>query len=440
MKKKVLAIALTIVVTISCSMPVFAAPNNAQLSDSRQKYAEIENKIIDIENKIYDLNGQMEILQGTVDKNKRDIENINKIVDNTKKDIEQCKKEIKDLDIALGKRLKAVYTAGDLEFNYLKFVLESNSSTDLFTRLEAVTKIVGKDKEAIENIDDKKQDLNNKIKSLDDRKNEINRLNKEVQDNLSEVELKKREQDVLANEAKKEKSKFDAEYLSQLERDAVKAQFDVIDNANSSSVEIQGAITQLVSIKNSQIKSPIVSKEIDAKVEKAKGLASQKKVAEEKEAAKLQKQAQEEVQAQANAKEQLNAKVSSSKSSGKKSSSSISAPAGGNAQAILNEAYKHLGAKYVWGAIGPETFDCSGFTSYVYKHAAGMNISRTTYTQVDVGQPVSQDQLKPGDLVFPNAGHVGIYVGNGQMIHAPQTGDVIKVSPVYGFYAGRRML
>jgi peptidoglycan DL-endopeptidase CwlO len=436
MKKKVLAIALTIVVIISGSMPVFAAPNNAQLSDSRQKYAEIENKIRDIENKIYDLNSQMETLQGTVDKNKRDIENINKIVDNTKKDIEQCKKDIKDLDLALGKRLKAVYTAGDLEFNYLKFVLESNSSTDLFTRLEAVTKIVGKDKQAIENIDDKKQDLNNKIKSLDDRKNEINKLNKEVQDNLSEVELKKREQDVLANEANKEKSKFDAEYLSQLERDAVKAQFDVIDNANSSSVEIQGAITQLVSIKNSQIKSPIVSKEIDAKVEKGKGLASQKKIAEEKEAAKLQKQAQEEAQAQANSKEQLKAKVSS----GKKSGSSISAPAGGNAQAILNEAYKHLGAKYVWGATGPDTFDCSGFTSYVYKHAAGMDISRTTYTQIDVGQPVSQDQLKPGDLVFPHAGHVGIYVGNGQMIHAPQTGEVIKVSPVYSFYAGRRML
>jgi len=434
MKNKVLAIALIVVLTISGSMQVFAVPNNAQLSDSRQKYAEIENKIRDIENKIYDLNSQMESLQGTVEKNKRDIENINKIMENTKKDIEQCKKEISGLDLALGKRLKAVYTAGDLEFNYVKFVLQSSSSTDLFSRLEAVTKIVGKDKEAIEKIDDKKQDLNNKIKSLEDRKNEINKLNKEVQDSLSEVDRKKREQDVLANEAKKEKSKFDAEYLSQLERDAVKAQFDVIDNANSSSAEIQGAITQLVSIRNSQIKSPIVSKEIDDKVEKAKVLASQKKLAEEKETAKLQEAAKLEKQAQ------TNAAASNSKSSGKKSGSSISAPAGGNAQAILNEAYKHLGAKYVWGATGPDTFDCSGFTSYVYNHAAGMNISRTTYTQIDVGQPVSQDQLKPGDLVFPHAGHVGIYVGNGQMIHAPQTGDVIKVSPVYSFYAGRRML
>ena len=437
MKKKVLAIALAVVVTISGSMPVFAEPSNAQLSDSRQRYAEIENKIRDIENQIYDLNSQMESLQSTVEKNKRDIQNINMVVENTKKDIQQCKKDISDLDLALGKRLKAVYTAGDLEFNYVKFVLESSSSTELFSRLEAVTKIVGKDKEAIEKVEDKKLELNTKVKSLDDKKNEINKLNKDVQDNLSELERKKREQVNLSAQAQNEKSKFDAEYLSQLERDAVKAQFDTIDNANSSSAEIQGAITQLVSIKNSQIKSPIVSKEIDAKVEKGKTLAIQKKAAEDKEAANLQRQAQ---QAAASAANSTSSSSSASKSSGKKSGGSVSAPAGGNAQAILNEAYKHLGAKYVWGATGPETFDCSGFTSYVYKQAAGIDISRTTYTQIDVGQPVSEDQLKPGDLVFPHTGHVGIYVGNGQMIHAPQTGDVIKVSPVYGFYAGRRIL
>ena len=436
MKKKVLAIALAVVVTISGSMPVFAAPSNAQLSESRQKYAEIENKIRDIENQIYDLNSQMESLQSTVEKNKRDIQNINMVVENTKKDIQQCKKDISDLDLALGKRLKAVYTAGDLEFNYVKFVLESSSSTELFSRLEAVTKIVDKDKEAIEKVEGKKEELNTKVKSLADKKNEINKLNKDVQDNLSELERKKREQVNLSAQAQNEKSKFDAEYLSQLERDAVKAQFDVIDNGNSSSSEIQGAITQLASIKNSQIKSPIVSKEIDAKVEKGKTLAAQKKVAEEREAANAQRQAQ----AAAPAENSSSNSSTGSKSSSKKSGKSVSAPAGGNAQAILNEAYKHLGAKYVWGATGPETFDCSGFTSYVYKHAAGMDISRTTYTQIDVGQPVSEDQLKPGDLVFPHTGHVGIYVGNGQMIHAPQTGDVIKVSPVYGFYAGRRIL
>ena len=76
----------------------------------------------------------------------------------------------------------------------------------------------------------------------------------------------------------------------------------------------------------------------------------------------------------------------------------------------------------------------------MYENAAGIDISRTTYSQINDGQAVSQDQLQPGDLVFPHAGHVGIYVGNGQMIHAPQTGDVVKVGPVYNFYAGRRII
>ncbi|BCZ47758.1 hypothetical protein psyc5s11_38250 [Clostridium gelidum] len=431
MKNKILATSLAIIIAIGTTMPVFATPNNAQLSESRQKYAEIENKITDIENKIYDLSAQIEPLQFTVDKNKREIENINMITENTGKDIVQCKKEINDLDLALGQRVKGMYSAGELEFNYLNFVLEADSTTELFSRVQAVSKIVGKDKEYIEAIDTKKEELNSKVKSLGDKKDEINKLNKEVQDTLSQLDGKKKEQEVLANQAKAEKSKFDAEYLSQLEREAVKTQFDTIDNANSSSIEIEGAINQLVSIRNNQIKSPIVTKEINDKIEKAKVAAKQKKVVEEKEAAKREQEAQA-----ANVKSE----TSNTKSSGKKSNSTVAAPAAGKAQAILNEAYKHLGANYVWGATGPDTFDCSGFTEYVYEHGAGIDISRTTYTQINVGQSVSEDQLKPGDLVFPHAGHVGIYVGNGQMIHAPQTGEVIKVGPVYGFYAARRIL
>jgi len=253
--------------------------------------------------------------------------------------------------------------------------------------------------------------------------------NKEVQSALGELDGKKKNQEVLATEAKAEKSKFDAEYLSQLEREAVKAQFDVIDNANSTYAEVQGAIDQLISIRNNQIKSPIVTKEINDKIEKAKVLANQKKAAEAKDAANKKAAA-------------AKAEANNSTSSKGKSGSTVSTPAppGGNAQAILNEAYKHLGATYVWGATGPSTFDCSGFTQYVYEHAAGIDITRTTYTQINVGQAVSQDQLQPGDLVFPHAGHVGIYVGNGQMINAPQTGDVVKVGPITKFYAARRIL
>lgn len=426
MKNRVLALIIAVVMTTS-SIPVFAAPDNAQLDASRQKYAEIENKIKDIEGKIYDLDSQMEPLQATVDKNKNEIQNINTVTENTKKDIVQCKKDINDLDLALGKRVQALYASGDYEFNYLNFVVNSDSTSDFFSRIQAVATMIGKDKSYIENIDGKKSELNDKVKSLDDKKSKITKLNKEVQDSLKELAGKKKSEQELANEIKAEKSKFDAQYLSQLERDAVKYQFDIIDNSNSSSAEIQAAMDQLTNIRNNQIKSPIVTKEINAEIEKGKTSAAKKKDAEAKAARDSQSQTS-------------TAKSSSGKSSGGKSNSPVAVPAAGKAQAILNEAYKHLGASYVWGATGPSTFDCSGFTEYVYEHALGIDISRTTYSQIDEGQAVSEDQLQPGDLVFPHTGHVGIYVGNGQMIHAPQTGDVVKVSPVYKFYAARRII
>lgn len=407
---------LATAIVVGSSIPAFATPDDQQLSDSRQKYAEIENKITDIQSKIYDLDMQIEPLQLTVDKNKKEITSINKVIDNTTKDVEQCKKEMNTLDLALGQRIKAMYMSGDLEFSYLNFILESESTSDFFSRAEAVSKIVGKDKAAIEDITNKKEELNTKMQSLEDKKSEIDNLNQEVQATLSELDVKKKDEEVLVSQAKDEKSKFDSQYLSQLERDTVKSQFDVIDNSNSSASDLQAAITQLRNIRDNQIKSEIVTEEINEKIEKAKAAYAVKKAAETKVA------------------------VSNSTPSRGRLGSSVSVPSAGNAQAILNEAYAQLGKPYVWGATGSDSFDCSGFTQYVYEHATGTDISRTTYSQINVGQAVSQDQLQPGDLVFTHPGHVGIYVGNGEMINAPETGDVVKVAPVYSFYAGRRVL
>ena len=412
MRNKILAIMLATVIVIGTSIPALATPDNQQLSDSRQKYAEIENKIATIQSKIYDLDIQIEPLQLTVDKNKKEITNINKVIDNTTKDIEQCKKEIDTLDLALGQRVKAMYMSGDLEFSYLSFILESESTSDFFSRAEAVSKIVGKDKAAIDGITDKKEELNTKMQSLEDKKTEIDKLNKEVQVTLSELDVKKQDQEALVSQAKDERNKFDSQYLSQLERETVQTQFKVINDSDSSTSELQAAITQLRNIRDNQIKSEIVKAEINEKIEKAKVIVDSKKAAE----------------------------VKVTTASRGRTRSSVAVPSGGNAQAILNEAYAQLGKPYVYGATGSANFDCSGFTQYVYENAAGVDISRTTYSQVNEGQAISQDQLQPGDLVFTHAGHVGIYVGDGQMIHAPQTGDVVKVGPVYSFYAGRRVV
>ncbi|AVQ45701.1 C40 family peptidase [Clostridium botulinum] len=109
-------------------------------------------------------------------------------------------------------------------------------------------------------------------------------------------------------------------------------------------------------------------------------------------------------------------------------------------QDIVNYAMRFRGVPYVEKGDDSSGFDCSGFVQYVYRNAAEINLPRSTYEQIKVGTPVSRNELQPGDLVFLHTGHMGIYVGNGQMIHSPQTGDVVKVTPVYAFYVGRRII
>lgn len=107
-------------------------------------------------------------------------------------------------------------------------------------------------------------------------------------------------------------------------------------------------------------------------------------------------------------------------------------------QAIVREAFKHLGKPYVWGAKGPNTFDCSGLTYYVYMKATGHYIGVWTGEQQYAGTQIPVSQAQPGDLVFwgPSSGvthHVGIYIGNGQFIHAPQPGDKVRVTSISDF-------
>ncbi|SEG62754.1 Cell wall-associated hydrolase, NlpC family [Actinacidiphila yanglinensis] len=94
-------------------------------------------------------------------------------------------------------------------------------------------------------------------------------------------------------------------------------------------------------------------------------------------------------------------------------------------------AYRAIGLPYVWGATGPGAYDCSGLTQAAWK-AAGVSLPRTTYTQINAGTRVGESELRPGDLVFFYSGisHVGLYIGHGEMIHAPHPGAPVQIAPV----------
>ena len=106
--------------------------------------------------------------------------------------------------------------------------------------------------------------------------------------------------------------------------------------------------------------------------------------------------------------------------------------ASSKAASIVALAKEQVGKPYVWAAAGPDKFDCSGLVQYVYQHAAGINLPRTTYDQVKVGQTVPLNQLQAGDLVFWGSEtapyHVAIYIGNNQYVNAatPEQGTILQ--------------
>lgn len=431
MKKKIISTVLAATMTFGVGHSVFATPltddQKQQMEQSQDKYADINSKIRELEDKIDGLSAKIEPLFFQVEKNKEEIAKTEESISTVKGQIEESKKKIEKQQEVLGQRIRATYKSGG-QASYLTALLDSNGIGDFLSKAQAISKVMGMDKQVIDELTSEKEKLDSQVKELEDKTAELNKLNSETQSKIDELNKMKSEQEVAIKDMKSEQEKVVGE-LAPLERQLIEPWTSKI-NSNSSINDLNQAVTALRGLRN-QIKTPEVDAEAVQAIEKAKDLIETKK-------------AQEAVSSAPNRGGDVNTGGSSSNSGSSSSSnggSTVAPPSSGAASAVVSYAYQFIGRPYVFGATGPDSFDCSGFTSYVYRNAVGREITRTTYSQINQGRPVSRDQLQPGDLVFTNGvGHVGIYVGGGQMIHAARPGVGVIVGPIYNFSSARRIL
>ncbi|GAA3771209.1 NlpC/P60 family protein [Streptomyces phyllanthi] len=224
-------------------------------------------------------------------------------------------------------------------------------------------------------------------------------------------------------------------------------QQDVVDDYITQQAETaekrEEASESLKTLTESQSTLKATKAKVQAKLAEARQLLSELTAEEKARLAAIEKEQQEEAERKAEELARQQAAAAAEREAQEQtagSTATVEAPAEDSTYATkaakaLTFARSQIGKPYVWGATGPDAYDCSGFTQAAWK-AAGVDLPRTTYDQVNAGTTVSLANARPGDLVFfyDDVSHVGLYIGNGMMIHAPKPGTYIREESI--FYDG----
>jgi len=213
------------------------------------------------------------------------------------------------------------------------------------------------------------------------------------------TDLAKAKEQVALRKADAEK----ARQVAQDQHDAIQVQKDKLDAGQAELVKLQSKVTGELAVLVQQ--------------------AEDERKAREAEAARAQY-----------AQQVANAAAQRSSASGSSGPSATPPPTSGKVGAVIAYAYAQLGKPYCYAGVGPDCYDCSGLSMMAWAQA-GVTMSHGSYDQMASFPSVSMDQLQPGDLVFWD-GHVGIYVGDGSVLHAPHTGTVVQITPIWSGVIG----
>jgi peptidoglycan hydrolase CwlO-like protein len=369
---------ITAVVTSSMIVtPVLAAPS---VDDLKKEKAAKQNEVSSLQSQLTTLMGKVNTLESELIQTGEDITK-------AQSDLVVAQKKEKEQYAAMKKRIKYMYEAGnDSAFETL---VTSDDFTDLLSKAEYVQNVHSYDRKQLQEYVETKQQISDLKDSLEKDQKELeskqveyekqgDNLNNLITSKSSEVANLDSEIQAAAKEAAERAAKEAAEKAA---KEAAKKQQASADN-NSTSSNRHNSTTSNNTTSN---------KHNTSNTTRPSG---------------------------------NNTSSSTTKPSGNNTSSNTTSGSNANGGTIVSRAYSQLGKPYVWGACGPSSFDCSGFVSYCLTGSytrLGTTLTFMGWTRVSNPQP--------GDVVT-TATHCGIYIGNGQMIHAPHTGDVVKVGPV----------
>ena len=441
-KYKVAAALVAISIVYGGSIPVKAEPltdvQQQELDAVRTEYESILAKMAEIDGKIAEISDTITDITIQIEENDANINRLDEEISQKSEEIKNTEIKLLQKETEYGERLRAMYKQGNN--GMIETILGADSIADFIARADAIIKFAKIDKQLLDEIQAIKDLLVAQKEELDAAKREVEVLKAENVVRLEQQKVKMAETEKLLEEMEEEEKKILGN-LALAELYFIGNNDDIIADSSSSDEMIQGAIDQLRAVRSS-----IVTDSTDAKVvaliEQGKSILNQRAAA-RREAERRAEAARLEAERQAQ-QAQNNSSNSQQPAPSKPSTPSVSAPASASAQAVLNYAYKFIGTPYVWGGSTPSGFDCSGFTSYVFRNF-GINLPRVSRSQATVGTKVAYADLQPGDLVFFGSGsisHVGIYIGNGNMVHSPRPGKSVEITTMryHKFITARRVL
>lgn len=371
---------ITAVVTSSMIVtPVLAAPS---VDDLKKEKASKQNEVSSLQSQLTTLMGKVNTLESELIQTGEDITK-------AQSDLVVAQKKEKEQYAAMKKRIKYMYEAGnDSAFETL---VTSDDFTDLLSKAEYVQNVHSYDRKQLQEYVETKQQIS-------DLKDSLEKDQKELESKQAEYEKQGDNLNNLITSKSAEVANLDSEIQAAAEAAAREAAERAAREAAAKEAERQQAAASNHNAASTSNRNNTTSNRNNTT-------------------------------SSSTATSNRNNTTSSSSASvatkpSHSSSSTTTSGTNANGGSIVSRAYSQLGKPYVWGACGPNSFDCSGFVSYCLTGSytrLGTTLTFMGWTRVSNPQP--------GDVVT-TATHCGIYIGNGQMIHAPHTGDVVKVGPV----------